>query len=399
MLWDDIKPKQDVINEIEKQVNITAHQLGISPESVFAISAQKALVGKIKKNAALIEQSGILALEATLGDQIIQAKHEILGRTVASECSEMIKNSRKLVQHRLTVLREQIIELRTLRGQNIDVSRDILAKVLEDRKRYEASIPTFNHANDKIGFIGKKLLRHLSLAYLETSLTEGRQAMGDSLTTVGLNKSMRNLTRQANALASDITKQGKDIKKLADNIYKVFQTKHGFEIFEPPALDMSNFINNMKALEQITNDFCSDPVNILTEKHFLIRKFFLGLGTQTQKIFEQAERDCQRWLEDVLGTLKIQIATYKTTLDERTKNLTEAKASSQALDYRLSIVENEYAAIAKQSQTLDTLLLQLMKAVKPAIKAKVAAEAEEALAKTLNLPQMPFISMTAAPAS
>ena len=49
--------------------------------------------------------------------------------------------------------------------------------------------------------------------------------------------------------------------------------------------------------------------------------------------------------------------------------------------------------------TLDTLLLQLMKAVKPAIKAKVAAEAEEALAKTLNLPQMPFISMTAAPAS
>ena len=106
MLWDDLKPKQDVINEIEKQVNITAHQLGISPESVFAISAQKALVGKIKKNAALIEQSGILALEATLGDQIIQAKHEILGRTVASECSEMIKSSRKFVQHRLTVLRE-----------------------------------------------------------------------------------------------------------------------------------------------------------------------------------------------------------------------------------------------------------------------------------------------------
>ena len=399
MLWDDLKPKQDVINEIEKQVNITAHQLGISPESVFAISAQKALVGKIKKNAALIEQSGILALEATLGDQIIQAKHEILGRTVASECSEMIKNSRKLVQHRLTVLREQIIELRALRGQNINASRDILAKVLEDKKRYEASIPTFNQANEKVGFIGQKLLRHLSLAHLETSLTEGRQAMGDSLTTVGLNRSMRNLTKQANELASDITKQGKDIKKLADNIYKVFQTKHGFEIFEPPTLDMSNFIKNMKALEQITDDFCSDPVNILTEKHFLIRKFFLGLGTQTQKIFEQAESECQRWLEDILGTLKTQIATYKTTLDERTENLTEAKASSQALDNRLSIVENEYATIAKQSQILDTMLLQLMKAVKPAIKAKVSAEAEDVLAKTLNLPQMPFISMTATPAN
>ncbi len=394
MLWDDMKSKQDVANEIEKQVNMTAHQLGISPESVFAISAQKALVGKIKKNEALIKQSGIMELEATLGDQIIQAKHEILGRTVASECSDMIKNSRKLVQQRLTVLREQIIELRALRGQNIDASKDILTKVLEDRKRYEASIPTFNQANEKVSFIGKKLLRHLSLSYLDNSLSESRQAMGDSWTTVGLNRGMRNLMKQANGLAGNITKESGDIKKLADNIYKVFQTKHGFEVFEPPTLDMSNFINNMKALEKITDDFCSDPLNVLTEKHFLIRKFFLGLGTQTQKIFEQAEKDSQRWLEDVLGTLKTQIATYKTTLDERTKNLTEAKASSQALDYRLSIVENEYANIAKQSQTLDTMLLQLMKAVQPAIKAKAAAGSGPALSKNLNLPEMPFISVT-----
>jgi hypothetical protein len=150
MLWDDMKSKQDVVNEIDKQVNITAHQLGISPESVFAISAQKALVAKIKKNQALLEQSGIVELETTLGNQIIQAKHEILGRTVASECSEMIKNSRKLLQGRLVSLREQVIELRSLRGQNIDASKDILAKVVEDRKRYEASIPTFNQANDKI---------------------------------------------------------------------------------------------------------------------------------------------------------------------------------------------------------------------------------------------------------
>ena len=400
MLWDDLKPKQDVLNEIEMQVNVTAHQLGIAPESVFAISAQKALVGKIKKNEALIKQSGIMELETTLADQIIQAKHEILGRTVASECSVMIKNSRKLVQQRLTVLREQIIELRALRGQNIDVFKDILAQVLEDRKRYEASIPTFNQANYKVGHIGKKLLRHLSLTYLDSALSKSRQAMGDSWTTVGLNKGMRDLMKQANDLASNITKESIDIKKLADNIYKVFQTKHGFEVFEPPMLDMSNFINNMKALEQITADFCSDPLNVLTEKHFLIRKFFLGLGTQTQKIFEQAEKDCQRWLEDVLGTLKTQIAAYKTTLDDRTKNLTEAKASSQALDYRLSIIENEYAAIAKKSQTLDTMLLQLMKAVQPAIKAKAAAQAEtnlnQLMVKTLNLPEMPFISVSAA---
>jgi hypothetical protein len=393
MLWDDMKSKQDVANEIEKQVNITAHQLGISPESVFAISAQKALVAKIKKNQALLEQSGIIELETTLGNQIIQAKHEILGRTVASECSEMIKNSRKLVQGRLVSLREQVIELRSLRGQNIDATKHILAKVVEDRKRYEASIPTFNQANDKITHLGKKLLRHLSMAYLDTSLAEGRQAMGDSWTTVGLNKGMRSLMKQANNLAAGVTKEGKDIKKLADNIYGVFQSKHGFDVFTPPELDMSDFTNNMKALENITDDFCADPVNVLTEKHFLIRKFFLGLGTQTQKIFEETEKNSTRWLEDVLGRLKTQMAQHKDSLDQRTKNLTDAKASAEALDSRLAIVEAEYATIAKESQTLDNMLLQLMKAVQPAIKAKAAAEISTNLDKSLKLPDMPFLNV------
>jgi hypothetical protein len=156
---------------------------------------------------------------------------------------------------------------------------------------------------------------------------------------------------------------------------------------------MSDFTNNMKALENITDDFCADPVNVLTEKHFLIRKFFLGLGTQTQKIFEETEKNSTRWLEDVLGRLKTQMAQHKDSLDQRTKNLTDAKASAEALDSRLAIVEAEYATIAKESQTLDNMLLQLMKAVQPAIKAKAAAEISTNLDKSLKLPDMPFLNV------
>ena len=394
MLWDDLKSKQQVANEIDRQINMTAHQLGIAPESVFAVSAQKALVAKIKKDPALLERSGLVALEATLGNQIIQAKHEILGRTVASECSVMIKNSRKHLQQQLTSVREQVTELRTLRGQNMDASKHILDKVLADRKRYEASIPTFNQANDKITHLGKKLLRHLSLSYLDTTLAESRRAMGDSWTTVGLNLGMRNLMKQAKSLALHINNESQAIKKLADNVYKAFQTNHGFEVFNPPELDMSNFTNNISALEKITSDFCADPINVLTEKHFLIRKFFLGLGMQTQKIFELAEKDCQRWLEDVLGKLKTQMTEHKNRLDQRTKNLTDARASTETLEFRLAIVEAEYVAITKQSQSLDTMLLQLMKAVQPAMKAQAEAQKVDAeLDRTLRLPEMTFLNV------
>ena len=175
MLWDALKSDQDVANEIAKQINVTSHQLGVSADSVFAVSAQKALVAKIKKNQTLLKQSGIIELETVLGNQMVQAKHEILGRTIASECSEMIKASRKIVQQQLTSLRAQADELRSLRGKNTDASKFILAHVVSDRKRYESSIPTFNSANDNINLISKKLLRHLSQAYLQTTLATSRQ--------------------------------------------------------------------------------------------------------------------------------------------------------------------------------------------------------------------------------
>ena len=393
ILWDELRPKQDVVNEIEKQINVTAHQLGISPDSVFAISAQKALVARIKKDSALLEQSRILELEQTLGNQMIQAKHEILGRTVAGECSAMIKNSRKLVQLRIASLREQVLELRGLRGQNIDTSKNILAKVLAERKRYEESIVTFNQANDKITHLGKKLLRHLSVAYLDSSIAESRQQMGDSWTTVGLNQAMRNLMKQATELADHVTDESKTIKKLVVNVYNVFQSKHGFEIFEPPELDMSGFLNNMRAMQKITDDFCTDPVNVLTEKHFLIRKFFLGLGTQKQLVFEQAGKDVERWLQDVLSTLKNQMAEHKATLEERTKNLSEARSSAEALDNQLAVVEKEYTQLNKEGQALDSMLLQLMTAVKPAVKAKLADKNEFGNDKTLQMPDLPFLNI------
>ena len=360
----------------------------------MAISAQKALIAKIRKDDILLQKSGFVELETALGKQIIAAKHEILGQSVIGECAEMIKGSRKLVQHRLISLRQQIAELRELRGLKEDSAKLVLAKVIADKKRYEASIPTFNLAHEKVSQLSKQLLKHLSVDYLNAFLAESRQAMGDSWTTVGLNKGMRSLMKQANALAGHITKESKAIKRLADNIYDVFQTKHDFDLFDPPTLDMSNFLKNMKALEKITHDFCADPINVLTEKHFLIRRFFLGLGTQMQKIFSQAEKDCERWQHAVLSELISQMSEHKTSLDERVKNLMEARSSTEALDAQLAMIEKEYAQISKEGQSLDMMLLHLLKAVKLPKKSKLTTQTTTNLNKTLNLPEIPFLNVS-----
>ena len=84
---------------------------------------------------------------------------------------------------------------------------------------------------------------------------------------------------------------------------------------------------------------------------------------------------------------------HKNSLEQRTQNLAQAKASTQALESQLSIVEQEYALVAKESQRLDMMLLQLIKAVKPAVKARSAEKNNVDFEKTLKLPSMPFLNV------
>ena len=364
ILWDGLETEDEVNALIEKQIQNTAHELDIDAHNIFAISAQKALVAKIRKDATLLKRSNIGSLEDALANQLIESKHEVLGRSVVTECSNMIRSSRKIALMRVNQNKSQLTELKEIQNQNREASKDILANVVAERKRYESSVLTFNQGNEKIKRLSEKLLRHLSLSYLNTTLEQTKQDMGDSWTTINLNKSMRKLTKLAINLAEEVTVEATTIKKHADDLYQLFCSKHGFEKTQAISLNLDSFIQDIQSLEKITHDFCTDPVNMLTEKHFLIRRFYLGLVTQIQALFEQAQVNCTIWLNVVIGELKTQINVHKKALDKRAETLMESDNNADNLIKNLEATENEFAKLMQQSNQIDAILLKLMRCAK-----------------------------------
>ena len=364
ILWDGLETEDEVNALIEKQIQNTAHELDLDARNIFAISAQKALVAKIRKDAALLKRSNIGSLEDALANQLIESKHEVLGRSVVTECSNMIRSSRKIALMRVNQNKSQLTELKEIQNKNREASKDILANVVAERKRYESSVLTFNQGNEKIKRLSEKLLRHLSLGYLNTTLEQTKQDMGDSWTTLNLNKSMRKLTKLAINLAEEVKVEATTIKKHADELYQLFYSKHGFEKTQAISLNIDSFIQDIQSLEKITHDFCTDPINMLTEKHFLIRRFYLGLVTQIQALFEQAQVNCTIWLNVVIGELKTQINVHKKALDKRAETLMESDNNADNLIKNLEATENEFAKLMQQSNQLDAILLKLMRCAK-----------------------------------
>jgi hypothetical protein len=364
MLWDGLESDAEVSAMVQQQIEHTAKQLDLDAKRIFAISAQKALLAKIKHDAKLLQRSGIDTLEDALANQLIKSKHEILGRAIVTECANMIALSQKVADMRVKQGQLKLKELRQMQNQQADSTQEILLQVTTERKRYDASVLTFNQGGEKIKRLSDKLLLQLSTGYLNSTLEQSKQDMGDSWTTISLNRSMRTLTKQAIQLAQEIKQNSDLIKQEADHLYQLFCREHGFEKSVAMPLNMDTFINSMQSLEKITNDFCLDPINVLTEKRFLIRRFYHGLGAQIQAAFEQAQLDCSLWLNVVIGELKTQINEHKKSLGQRADALMASHNHAEITEKNLAATEKDLAKLSHQAQQLDSLLLKLMRSAK-----------------------------------
>jgi chromosome segregation ATPase len=103
----------------------------------------------------------------------------------------------------------------------------------------------------------------------------------------------------------------------------------------------------------------------MTEKHFLIRKFFMGLGRQVEVIFNDTSNLAQGWLKQVLTPLRQQIDEYRENLEKRSKTLMKIHQDAAQLQNSINLLQEEITTLQQQGAMLDKLLLKLMQDAKP----------------------------------
>ena len=66
LLWDDLKSLAEIDVSINRQIDETCRLLELPRDHVIALSAQKALLARIRDDQAMLERSGIRELEELL---------------------------------------------------------------------------------------------------------------------------------------------------------------------------------------------------------------------------------------------------------------------------------------------------------------------------------------------
>ena len=356
MLWDGLKSEAEIDAIIQRQIDQTAEQLRIPRHQVFAVSAQKALVGKIRDDQVLLERSGIARLETLLADKIIPSRQALLHQSVNREVLTMLEASRDGVMSRLGSIKSDAEQLSGFTGKNREVVTKLRDKLVIEKRGYDAVALNFKITRNLVQQQGRALLSELSSDVLNAMLEKSREHLDESWTTVSLTRGMNNLFGRINTQFAKVDKAAANILELLDSAYRRFEEQHGFPQLNPPKLDMDRHRQRLASLAQSTEIFCRDPLNLMLEKRFMVSKFYQSLVSEARTVFEMARLEADAWLRRTLDPLVMRIRDHKTQLELRVDNIRKVHDNLDNLQAKVAELKQQFDDLGKQHQEINSIL-------------------------------------------
>ncbi|HET9579224.1 MAG TPA: dynamin family protein [Usitatibacter sp.] len=357
LMWDELKTAGEVDAAISRMVDTTAQHLDLPRERIFAISAQKALLARIRDDAALLARSGIEELERFLAEQVVPMKRQILCKAVQNEIGGMMASSRTSILKKQQANAAEIAELGGLAGKSRDVVAKIWAKIAAEKNAYNAALAEYKV--NQVQFNARKtaLVGMLDKARLEQTLAQEQQAIKDSWTTVTLQRGMSQLVKQMSEDFEAVFAASEDIKGLMQAVYGTFTQKFAFQPMALPSLDLDPHRTKLKLLVHETQAFVKDPVNILgKEKSFMVKNFYNTLVKQARAIYSDARHQAERWVHAVTMPLETQMRDHKAQLQARLDNLAKINEKTTTINEQMAQLRAAEAELAKQRAMIDALI-------------------------------------------
>jgi hypothetical protein len=359
LMWDELKTREEVDKAIARMIDTTAQHLQLPRARIFAISAQKALVAKVREDRELLERTGIQALERFLAEEIVPMKRQILCKAVVGEIGGMMASSRASVAKRQQANEASIAELAGLQGKSREVVTKLWGRITAEKNAYNAALAEYKVNQSQFGARRNAIMEMLNPQKLDAMLGSAAQAMEDSWTTVGLQRGMKELSRLMSESFESVFAASEELKKMMQGVYDTFIAKFAFQKMTLPALDLDPHRTKLKLLVHETEAFARDPVNVAHYKGPLVKKFYATLVKQARATFGDAKTQTERWMQAVTLPLEVQIKDHKAQLQSRLDNLAKINEKTSTINEQMAELRQAQSELAKQRKMIDELVARV----------------------------------------
>ena len=358
-LWDELQDEATIKANIQEQVDKTAKLLNIEARNIYPVSAQKGLLARVKGNDELLEKSGLLALEATLSDDVLPAKQHLVRENIVSRIGSLVETTRGVLTERHEAVTQQLEELRSLSGKSADVLMETMQKLRAEQGIYQKDVENFQTSRHVLKRQLVALIEALGLDAFDQMIAKTRTDMVDSWTTHGMRSGMKNFFENSRDTMTQVNYQAEKSNGIVQSIYDRFRDEHGFTDLNPTLFTTARYSRELDQLYKKAGEFRESSVTAMTEQSFVIKKFIVSMVSHSRNIFFRANQDAEDWAGSVMRPLAARIKERKTQLEKRLANLQKIKNSREKLSENITDLEKQGDELMAQLETINNILGQI----------------------------------------
>ncbi len=335
-LWDALSTPVQIQAQIDRQKATTAEILGISPDKVIAVSAQKGLVAKVTEDAELLAQSCLPTLEAELADGIMGKRQKILGKAMSSGIAELRQETSRVINIRRRDLTEQMMELRGLQGKNNTVIKHMRSRISNEQAEFDlggAKIHAVRSVHLKLlrevfSILGSKNLKSemsgLTSALLQRGIKLGvKKAYGDTF-----ERLRGNLVRVQNLVT--------DIQAMLAGSFRQLNTDYGFALQAPQEPQMAPYLINLEQAQRSHLQYLGIGNAFKLAQPEFADRLVRALSTRLRGIHELALADVELWSKSAAAQLDAQLRERRRNFNRRIEAIDRIQQATGGLDERLA---------------------------------------------------------------
>jgi predicted GTPase len=363
-LWDELKTQAEIDAEIAKQAATSAALLDLPPSQVYPVSAQKALVAKVRGDDALLAKSRLPELEAALTQELIPCKQALVSESAQAAVEDVVVKTTELLETRLASIQDQVDELQGLRGKNRDVIRQMMVKANEDKQQFDRGLQQFKALRRVYARKVDALRQLMGRQTLRDEIRRSRKEMEKSRFSTGLRESMRLFFRKADGNLRDATLIILDIRAMMTGMYQKFSEEHGLAAVNPPLHNLYKYRKEMARLEGVFEERFNTVFKMLTmAQSQLTARFFESLASKVVQVFELANSETEAWLKALIAPMETQVREHKIQLKRRLESVSRIHAATGTLDDRIAELETSIGMASDQLDQLARLNARIAEAL------------------------------------
>lgn len=363
-LWDELKDDAAISQEIDKQLKSSAALLGLPENKIFPISAQKALLAKVSGDSGLLSKSRLPALEQALTNELIPAKKEIISESIQYALEDLIGNTQVILEKRAHGLIEQLSELRSLRGKNVDVVEHMISRVKEDKESFEKALQRFQALRSVYSQQANTLFTLFGMQATRTQIKQAKTQMMAANFTKDIRAVMDGFFVEVNSRLTNADAQINEIKKMMNVMYEKFSSEHGLREMKPPTFHIARYQKELAKLESVYVEQFNTTFNMIAyEKMSLIAKFFETLANRVLYVFDIANQDLEVWLRAVISPMESQVREHQLQLRRRLESIKRIHQATDTLEDRigeLEIIEKGFHDQLSELESLHQRMITLL---------------------------------------